>query len=100
MAEPKVLTEEALKMAREIVACAAIRLKNGAIFAGHRHHDCLGKIHACGLSKMEIDEQGFMTTKGRFVGRTMAFSIQCEADIRSADQGGYRGTELYSEDLY
>lgn len=85
----------------EIVACAAIQLKNGLIVAGHRHHNCLSAINLQdGMSKNDVEAQGFMTTRGRFVGRREAQRIQQLADIPSASPDGYRGVELYSEDLY
>ncbi len=83
----------------ETAACAAIMLASGTIVAGRRHHDCLLMLHVSGLSRFNI-VQGFMTTHGRFVPRFEAFRLQKLAGIPSADPGGYRGLELYSEDLY
>lgn len=90
----------------ELPACAAIQFPDGTIIAGHRHHNCISMINHTfgGKPPHERDtwEQGFMTTKGRFVDRRKAFMMMISNDIpsASADGKGYRGTELYSEDLY
>lgn len=44
--------------------------------------------------------QGFVTSRNRYVDRKEAMRIQKEAGVESLDPGGYRGDELYSEDLY
>lgn len=85
---------------KETVACAAILLSNGLLIAGARHHNCLAQMHKAGIAKQSVAEQGFMTTHGRFVDRRSAKVIQEEAGIQSASPDGYRGSELYSEDLY
>lgn len=83
----------------EIPACAAIRYGQ-VIIAGERHGDCLRMAAAVGLNRHEYAEQGFMTTRGNFVTRSAAFGLSKMAGMESADAGGFRGTELYSEDLY
>lgn len=98
---------EAVTDARmELPACAAIQFPNGTIFAGHRHHDCLSMInysfgHTPPFPKDEWN-QGFMTTKGRFVNRSEAFRVMVESGIPSDCPTGYRTRlgELFSEDLY
>lgn len=84
----------------ETVACAAIMLSNGLMIAGKRHHNCLAQLKIVGHTSRNAVEQGFMTTGGRFVNREEAQKIQRAAGIESADPGGYRGSELCSEDLY
>lgn len=88
----------------ELPACAAIQGPHGITFAGHRHHNCLAQIKAAGFGGLWRIEttQGFMTNRGRFVGRATAYRMMIDAGIESAsaDGKGYRGTELYSEDLY
>jgi hypothetical protein len=88
-------------VAREVPACAAIRLANGAIFAGHRHHDCIKSINDCNWSPKAVGVvHGFMTTRGRFVNRAEAKTLLVAAGLPSAAPEGYRGDKLFSEDLY
>ena len=76
----------------EVIICAAILMPDGYIIRGHRHNDC---IHtAAGYARylgVRPVEQGFLTSRNRFVGREEAYVI-------------YRPTEgcrdLYSEDVY
>lgn len=83
------------------IICAAIKLPDGLIFRGHRHHNCIESI-----SKMEkykglrvtSDMQGFITSENKFVGRVEALNIQIEAKIPS--KRGKYSNKLYSEDLY
>lgn len=90
----------------ELPACAAIKMPNGITFAGERHHNCLAMIQKAwdGHCPYPRDEwaQGFMTTRGNFVSRKIALQMCLKAGIDSAsiDGNGYRGNELYSEDLY
>lgn len=83
----------------ELPACAAVRETNGAIIAGKRHGDCLASALALGLDKRNLI-QGFVTTLGRFVCRKEAYLLMQKAGVESASEGGYRGHELFSEDLY
>lgn len=83
----------------ELPACAAVRHASGVVFAGKRHDECFKAAYALDSSK-EYARQGFMTNRGRFVDRQMAFRMMQRAGIESAAEGGYRGAELYSEDLY
>lgn len=81
-------------------------MPNGAIFAGKRHNDCISAAnYTIGPDVKELKphwEMGFMTTKGRFVGRKEAFRMMITNDIESACPSGYRHRlgELFSEDLY
>lgn len=91
---------------KEIVICAAVRAKDGTIYRGHRHAHALYKPY--GLQGMPGydgerpygDDQGFITSKNRYVNRKEGLALQLAAGIPSADPGGYRGGELFSEDLY
>jgi hypothetical protein len=91
----------------EVCVAAAIRLQNGRIVQGRRHHDCfnealreyplvrgypLGRIIASG------DDQGFITSTGRYVTRKEGLELQLAAGVPSAR--GFYQNELYSEDLY
>jgi hypothetical protein len=90
----------------ELPACAAIRVPDGTIFAGKRHHDCISMINYTYGTEQRFArdrwEQGFMTTKGKFVDRREAYRMMIENDIPSACPSGYRHklVELFSEDLY
>lgn len=88
---------------REIVICAAVVAEDGYIARGHRHSHCMATLR--GMKKKyphlkDGAEQGFITSKNRYVTRKEGYALQIEAGIPSADPGGYRGGELYSEDLY
>jgi len=90
-------------MNKEIVICAAVKAENGRIFRGHRHGDAMRvcadhKLKLCMTSSQE--QQGFITSKNRYVGREEGRILQDKAGIKSADEEGYRGTTLFSEDLY
>ncbi len=96
----------------EIVICSAIRLPNGKIFRGHRHPDCIKTAYEFVVwngginpgdhhwnSSMSYD-QGFITSRNRYVDREEALKIQLAAGIKSACHSDYRKNQLYSEDLY
>lgn len=93
-------------MEQEIVICAAVRAKDGFIYRGHRHGHALYKPYGLqGVPGYENerphgDDQGFITSRNRYVNRKEALELQLAAGIKSVDPGGYRGGELYSEDLY
>ena len=85
----------------EICICAAVKADNGTIYRGHRHGDCMILIHKEGKEiGSKVDDQGFITSFNRFVSRSEGRKLQDKAGIPSADPEGYRGTTLFSEDLY
>ena len=85
---------------KEICICAAVKTEDGVLIRGHRHSDCLYKIHSMGKTRLkEKNAQGFITSRNRFVDRTEGLKLQKEAGITSADPEGY-GYQLFSEDLY
>lgn len=95
-------------MEKEIVICAAVRY-NGKVWIGHRHHQAMSAQHdelGYNMTRREMYDakvsrnQGFVTSHNRFVGRIKGMSLQLAAGIKSASKEGYRGKELYSEDLY
>jgi hypothetical protein len=94
------------EMQREVCICAAIRLSDGRIFRGHRHHNCfavladLRTVDASIQSSIVGIEQGFVTSRNRFVNRAEGYRLQLAAGIGSASRDGYRGGQLFSEDLY
>ena len=54
-------------MDREIVICSAVIATDGTIVRGHRHGDCMMAIDRMG--KKVGQEQGFITSKNRYVSR-------------------------------
>ena len=94
---------------KEICICAAIKLSNGKIIRGHRHSDCFYTVRRMVKEKEDtsIDtamgangDQGFMTSKNRFVSREEGRKLQDAAGIKSASPEGYVADTLFSEDLY
>jgi len=97
-----VMIEEWGKMHnRETVICAAVRTEDGQVIRGHRHGHAM--VVARDM-KLQLEEgpgqQGFITSRNRYVTREEGRKLQDAAGIPSADPGGYRGTTLFSEDLY
>lgn len=85
---------------KEIVICAAVKTNTGKIFRGHRHNDCFDAIHSRRFrASSNIEDQGFITSRNRYVTRKEGLKIQLAAGIKSEDPEGYKN-ELYSEDLY
>jgi hypothetical protein len=102
--EPSIIIT--MLMDSEIVICAAIQGPDGYVVLGHRHTDCIRTMTFMPRYKDKKrpweGEQGFVTSKNRFVGRLEACRLQIDAGIASVlplDQAFYGG-ELYSEDLY
>ena len=85
----------------EIVICAAVKI-DGMLFRGNRHGDCMLSARNMLGEHTHVfqDDQGFITSTGRFVSREEGRKLQDEAGITSADPTGYRAGTLYSEDLY
>jgi len=81
----------------EIVICAAVVATNGTVIRCHRHHDGIEALHR---RKLQMLAQGFVTSRNRYVTRTDAMRLQVLAGVPSARSEGYRGDQLYSEDLY
>lgn len=87
---------------KEICICAAIKLNDGTIVRGHRHSDCFHAGVAEHLDKNElmIGDQGFITSRNRYVTREEGRKLQDAAGIPSASPDGYQKGTLFSEDLY
>lgn len=86
----------------EVCICAALQLHDGRIIRGHRHDDCIQtmeKWHAAG-QVVEIESQGFVTSRNRFVGRRIGAQLQNAAGVNSAHYGRPVTDMLFSEDLY
>lgn len=96
----------------EIVICSAICLPDGRIFRGHRHADCIRTAFESVKWNGGVDpgehhwradmsgDQGFITSRNRYVDRKEGMRLQLAAGIESVAPGGYRGKTLFSEDLY
>lgn len=96
----------------EVCIVAAIRLPDGRIFRGQRHSDCIRIAHdlieyrhragyeAHGWTSGMASDQGFVTSRNRYVGRVEGMQLQLAAGIESVAEGGYGGRLLFSEDLY
>ena len=89
----------------EIVICAAVRASDGKVVRGHRHNDAMRTLQGMPAYREERpygDNQGFVTSRNRYVNRTEGCEIQKTAGIKSVMPEGeqYLGGELYSEDLY
>ena len=86
---------------KEFVICSAVKTTTGRIIRGHRHGDCYKAILSRGLKPSNgVNAQGFITSKNRYVSRDEGRKLQDAAGIKSVDPEGYRGTTLFSEDLY
>lgn len=72
------------KTLREVCVSAAVRLDNGTILQGRRHHECMAQANCY----VRQDQQGFVTSTGRFVDREEAARLHSKIG------------KLYSEDLW
>ncbi len=93
-------------MKKEIVICSAVKVGD-KIWRGHRHNHALQAMRDELSQKMTDkklcslhEEQGFITSKNRYVSRKKGRKLQEAAGIKSIDENGYRGDLLFSEDLY
>lgn len=88
-------------MEMEHILCAAVKTNvndETIIISGYRHGDCFNIIHKlCPNKYINQDEQGFLTSSGRFVDRIEAKIIAKKANqlIRESVF-----SELVSEDIY
>ena len=87
---------------KEVCVCAAVKTDAGEIYRGQRHGDCVMAMRGRGKKMGQRGEdQGFITSRNRFVDRIMGMRLQLAAGIKSANPGGYfQDNELFSEDLY
>jgi hypothetical protein len=85
----------------EVCICAAWKTEEQIVFRGHRHSDARNAAIAAFCRPLRGPEaQGFITSHNRFVDRKEGLQLQLAADIGSYNPSGYRGDQLYSEDLY
>jgi hypothetical protein len=88
---------------KEIVICAAIKTAAGIVIRGHRHADCFHTaVEREGLDRLLVinADQGFVTSRNRYVSREEGRKLQDAAGIPSASPEGYMPGTLFSEDLY
>lgn len=91
---------EAPQRELEVCICAAVRLDDGRVIRGHRHHNCFPAAKEAGQTDLiRQDMQGFVTSRERYVDRAEGLALQMAAGIPSA-RGAYNGRALFSEDLY
>ena len=79
-----------------------INIDRGIVFCGLRHGQCIySKCAITGLKDGESgeNEQGFLTSKNRFVSREEALKIALSQN-QVIDLKEIRGDRLFSEDLY
>ena len=77
------------------IISSAIKMKNGRVYTGKRHNNCLEVANIAG-EKTPIDcVQGFVTDGGEFVTREVASQIAFEAGQIKERLG-----TLYSEDIF
>lgn len=77
-------------------------IDKGVVFSGHRHAQCIyTKCAITGLKDSESgdNEQGFLTSKNRFVSREEALEIALKEN-QVLDLKEIFGNRLFSEDLY
>jgi hypothetical protein len=88
----------------ETIICSAIKTDDGEIVRGHRHCHCFATANDIPRLQGRKDwEQGFMTSKNRFVGRKEAYDLFVRSGAVSVDEAVHPmqdRNELYSEDLY
>lgn len=90
-------------MENEIIICSAIKMADGTIIKGHRHHDCIRTAREIPrLKEMQLFEQGFINSRNEFVSREFARIIE---ETRRVNENDFKkpfqhDTLLFSEDLY
>lgn len=80
----------------ELIKHAAVKAEDGQIFIGKHHADCFHKGFSIKykMSK-KSEDQGFMTSEGRFVGRVEGAEIAF-----ASGQINEPTKKLFSEDLW
>lgn len=91
----------------EVCICAALLLDDGRVIRGHRHDDCIGTYAKWRNAGQDIppmtrqEQQGFVTSRGRFVDRTEGARLMRAACHYSQHTGlPFQHDLLFSEDLY
>lgn len=92
----------------EVVTHSAIRTPEGVVYAGKapaRHHNCIAYMTLQGLVETPrsglFRQQGFLTSKGRYVDRALGLAIATQADqINKVRPKTNPVTLLFSEDVW
>ena len=91
-------------MKKETIICSAVKVGD-KIWRGHRHCHAIEAMNdelSYELNRKELckinEEQGFMTSENRFVGREEGIKIAIEA--KQITEYKSNNQELFSEDLY
>ena len=80
-----------------------LNIDRGIVFCGFRHGQCIySKCAITGLKDSESgeNEQGFLTSKNRFVGREEAMQIALRQNQVLKTKEAWTNVRLFSEDLY
>lgn len=94
--------------ADEAITHSAIRTPEGIVYAGEapaRHHNCIAYMTLQGLVETPrsglFRQQGFLTSKGRYVDRVLGLAIATQADqINKVRPKTNPVTLLFSEDVW
>lgn len=80
----------------EVIMHASVKSVDGWLFIGKCHGDCFHKAHNVGIKMSpKADDQGFITSLGRYVDRGEAMDIAFATGQVDIDSG-----YLFSEDLW
>lgn len=88
----------------EVCICAALQMPDGYVVRGHRHDGAIKT--AGGMSRYTREhiyeaEQGFVTSRNRFVGREEGARLMRAVDWHDPKTGlPFLADVLFSEDLY
>lgn len=83
---------------RELIKHAAVKGSGGMIFLGKSHADCFHQASHAGIRLSgRAQDQGFFTSKGRFVTRPEAYEI---AIVAGQIEGERPAPVLFSEMLW
>jgi hypothetical protein len=78
----------------------AAMLRDGIVYVGHRHHNCIATMRECGIPwpVTQGAEQGFVDHNGNFLNRKLALyeAMECNQIIKKHAPLD----ELHSEDIY
>ena len=92
------------KIKKEFIVCSAVMFHGHTVICGRRHKDCYNIIENLGFDTDINDDrknQGFVTSKNRFVNRSEAFIIAKDNNqIYHTMFDDVIEGELTSEDLY
>lgn len=84
----------------EVIKHAAVKSEDGWIFIGKHHADCFHKGFNLSVKmSKKPEDQGFVTSLGRFLGRHEAYNIAM-ANSQIQERGVKPHKILFSEDLW